>query len=272
MRFLVSRCGGAGGWRAGAHRHAVAGVDHGVGLGGRPGDQSGQPATGEAGRGQNLRSPAGLKAPARAAFRSRPAPPRSAASTTGRSPTAHPFDGAPVQHHPEPVGYLLGDLRSRSVRLGADEVDDLGSQLDRSTAVAPLVHQPNHPRLVERRRHQVERCPRITVCRSSFRYRKARPDAPAASRTSPATWRISMRCFRRPVQASRRAVRCSGGWRVLRTSPSPEARNALGRPNLGGILTVPLRRYGFAVIRGSHRFLRPRDYARQREPRVASPS
>jgi hypothetical protein len=38
------------------------------------------------------------------------------------------------------------------VRLGADEVDDLGSQLDRSTAAAPLVHQPRHPRLVRRRR------------------------------------------------------------------------------------------------------------------------
>ncbi len=40
---------------------AVAGVDHGVGLSGRPGDQPGQPATGESGRGQTLRSPAGLK-------------------------------------------------------------------------------------------------------------------------------------------------------------------------------------------------------------------
>ena len=46
-----------------------------------------------------------------------------------------------------------------------------GSQLDRAATAAPLVHQPRHPRLIERRRHQIERCPRITMCRSSFRHR-----------------------------------------------------------------------------------------------------
>jgi hypothetical protein len=75
-----------------------------------------------------------------------------------------------VQPHPEPLGDLLGDLGPRPA-LGADEVHDLRVQLDRAATAARLVHQPRHPRLIERGRHQIERCPRITVCCSGFGHR-----------------------------------------------------------------------------------------------------
>lgn len=101
-------------------------------LGGRPGDQSGQPAPDESGSGRSLRQSARR---AREGFRSRPAP-RSAARTTGPLPLAYPLDAAPVHPHAEPVGDPLGDQGSRP-GAGANEVDDLGSQLDRSAAPAP---------------------------------------------------------------------------------------------------------------------------------------
>src|SRR6185312_364462 len=85
-----------------------------------------------------------------AAIRSRPGPPGPAARTTGRSPPAHPLDGASVRPHPQLLGHLLGDLGPEP-GVGADELHDLRAQLDRATTAAPLVDQPRHPRLIERR-------------------------------------------------------------------------------------------------------------------------
>jgi hypothetical protein len=46
----------------------------------------------------------------------------------------------------------------------------------------------------------------------------------------------------------------SGGWRAIRTSPSPEARNALRRP-IWAEFDRASGRYGFAVLRRSQQIL-----------------
>jgi hypothetical protein len=71
--------------------------------------------------------------------------------------------------------------------VGANEVHDLRVQLDRA---APLVHEPRHPRLIERRHHQIERCrANNRVLQQLPIQAHPRPDALAASRTSPAACR-----------------------------------------------------------------------------------
>ena len=110
--------------------------------------------------------------------------------TTGRSPTAHPLDGAPVQQHPEPLGHLPAIPRPPDPCSGADKVDDLRYQLDR----------PRRPRAVDQPRHpdwsnadEIERRPRITMCVQQLRYGRTLDDAPATSRTSPAPCRRTER-------------------------------------------------------------------------------
>jgi hypothetical protein len=86
------------------------------------------------------------------------------ARTTGWSPGPGPLDGPPVQPHPEPVRDLVGQLAGAGVG-GADELHNLRAQLHRAAPPAPLVEQPRHACLRERRQHQVERRARIAVRR-----------------------------------------------------------------------------------------------------------
>src|SRR5674476_1624464 len=128
---------------AGPHRSA-----HRRTPAGRPARRSTRPTPGDRTVPQpGHRAARHARADGRAAFHSRPEPPRPAARTTGCSPAANPLDGSPVQPHPEPVGDLLAQLAG-AARAVADEAHDLRTQLDRPTSATRLVEQPGHPRPV----------------------------------------------------------------------------------------------------------------------------
>ena len=72
-----------------------------------------------------------------------------------------------MQRHPQRPLELGGELRARSVRAFAaarlQEREYLWRELQRAAAPRSLVQQPDHPRLLERRRDQIERRARVAV-------------------------------------------------------------------------------------------------------------